>query len=225
MAACERNQDVVIVVDDDKDIRDAIESLLLSVGLRVQSFGSAAEFLESARPPTIGCLVVDVRLPGQSGLDFYEELVKANMNAPCIFISGHADVPMSVRAMKAGAAEFLTKPVRHQDLLDAIQSALEQGRSSDEDARAIAELMDGFQALTPREQEVMALVVTGLLNKQIAAEMGVSEATVKLHRRQVMRKMQAQSLAELVRMADRLRLPSSKMSPTRPKSRSSSTFR
>jgi FixJ family two-component response regulator len=225
MAAYERDQRVVVVVDDDKDIRDAIESLLLSVGLRVQSFAAAAEFLEAARPPCIGCLVVDVRLPGKSGLDFYEDLVKANVNAPCIFISGHADVPMSVRAMKAGAVEFLTKPVRHQDLLDAIQSALEQGRSSDEDARAIAELMDGFQALTPREREVMALVATGLLNKQIAAEMGVSEATVKLHRRQVMRKMQAQSLAELVRMADRLRLSGAKLSTPRPKTRSSSTFR
>jgi FixJ family two-component response regulator len=225
MAAYEQDQRVVGVVDDDKDIRDAIESLLLSVGLRVQSFGAAAEFLESARPPSIGCLVVDVRLPGKSGLDFYEDLVKANVNAPCIFISGHADVPMSVRAMKAGAVEFLTKPVRHQDLLDAIQSALEQGRSSDADAQAVAELMDGFQALTPREREVMALVATGLLNKQIAAEMGVSEATVKLHRRQVMRKMQAQSLAELVRMADRLRLSGAKLSTIRPKTRSSSTFR
>ena len=224
MATYERDQDVVIVVDDDKDVREAIESLLLSVGLRVQSFGSAAEFL-SARPPSVGCLVVDVRLPGQSGLDFYDDLVKANVNVPCIFISGHANVPMSVRAMKAGAVEFLSKPVRHQDLLDAIQVALERGRSSGEHARAVAGLMADFEALTAREREVMKLVVPGLLNKQIAAEIGVSEATVKLHRGQVMRKMKAKSLADLVRMADRLQLSAPKMSTTRPKSRSSFTFR
>jgi FixJ family two-component response regulator len=225
MAASERDRDVVVVVDDDKDIRDAIESLLLSVGLRVRSFGSAAELLDSAHPADFGCLVVDVRLPGQSGLDFLDDLVKAHVKVPVVFISGHADVPMSVRAMKAGAVEFLTKPVRHQDLLDAIQSALEQRRSSSEDARAVAESFADFEALTPREREVMKWVATGLLNKQIAAQMGLTEATVKVHRGQVMRKMKAQSLADLVRMADRLELSGPGMPKTRPKSKSSSTFR
>jgi len=225
MLANERDQDIVIIVDDDKDIRDAIESLLLSVGLRVRSFGSAAEFLDAAQPLRAACLVIDVRLPGQSGLEFYDALVAAQVNVPVIFISGHADVPMSVRAMKAGAVEFLTKPVRHQDLLDAIQLALERGRSSNEDERAVAALKADFEVLTAREREVMKLVAAGLLNKQIAAEIGVSEATVKLHRGQVMRKMNARSLADLVRMADRLKISGPKLATTRPKSRPSSTFR
>jgi FixJ family two-component response regulator len=225
MASAEQKQTVVVVIDDDKDIRDAIESLLLSVGLRAQSFESVVEFLDSARPAGIACLVVDVRLPGQSGLDFYEDLLKANENVPVVFISGHADVPMSVRAMKAGAVEFLTKPVRHQDLLDAIQLAIEQGRSRSEDARAVAGLSAGFEALTPREREVMRLVAAGLLNKQIAGEIGVTEATVKLHRGQVMRKMKARSLADLVRMADKLNLSGPKVSAARLKSRRFSTFR
>jgi FixJ family two-component response regulator len=218
MAPRDEEQPAVVVIDDDQDVRDAIASLLLSVGLRVQSFGSVVEFLENARPTSFGCLVLDVRLPGRSGLDFYEDLAKANVRLPVVFISGHADVPMSVRAMKAGAVEFLTKPVRHQDLLDAIQLAIEQDRTRRDDERSVAGLNAGFEALTPREREVMKLVVVGRLNKQIAAEIGITEATVKLHRGQVMRKMKAKSLAELVRMADKLNMSPPNSGPTRPKS-------
>jgi FixJ family two-component response regulator len=218
MAPRDEEQPAVVVIDDDQDVRDAIASLLLSVGLRVQAFGSVVEFLENARPASFGCLVLDVRLPGRSGLDFYEDLAKANVRLPVVFISGHADVPMSVRAMKAGAVEFLTKPVRHQDLLDAIQLAIEQDRTRRDDERSVAGLNAGFEALTPREREVMKLVVVGRLNKQIAAEIGITEATVKLHRGQVMRKMKAKSLAELVRMADKLNMSPPNSGPTRPKS-------
>jgi FixJ family two-component response regulator len=218
MAPHDEEQPAVVVIDDDQDVRDAIASLLLSVGLRVQAFGSVVEFLENARPASFGCLVLDVRLPGRSGLDFYEDLAKANVRLPVVFISGHADVPMSVRAMKAGAVEFLTKPVRHQDLLDAIQLAIEQDRTRRDDERSVAGLNAGFEALTPREREVMKLVVVGRLNKQIAAEIGITEATVKLHRGQVMRKMKAKSLAELVRMADKLNMSPPNSGPTRPKS-------
>src|SRR5262249_79066 len=153
------------------------------------------EFVENARPADFGCLVLDVRLPGRSGLDFHEDLAKANVNLPVVFISGHADVPMSVRAMKAAAVEFLTKPVPHQDLLDGIQLAIERDRARRADERSLAGLNAGFEALTPREREVMKLVVAGRMNKQIAADIGITEATVKLHRGQVMRKMQAKSLA------------------------------
>jgi RNA polymerase sigma factor (sigma-70 family) len=194
----------VAVIDDDPDVRDAVRGLLRSVGLRVELFASVQEFLATARPDLPGCLVLDVRLPGRSGLDLQAKLAKANMHLPVIFISGHADVPMSVRAMKSGAVEFLTKPVRDQDLLDAIQLALAKDRARRDDARGFARLRADFDALTPREREVMILVVAGRLNKQIAAELGLSEATVKVHRSQMMRKMRAQSLAELVRMADRL---------------------
>jgi FixJ family two-component response regulator len=200
-------QTTVVVIDDDRDVREALQGLLRSVGLRAELFASVQEFLDSARPARPGCLVLDVRLPGRSGLDFHDDLVKSNVRLPVVFISGHADVPMSVRAMKAGAIEFLTKPVRHQDLLDAIQRAIEEDRVRRDEARAVAGLRAGFETLTPREREVMALVVAGRPNKQIGAEMGVSEATVKLHRSQVMRKMHAQSLAELVRMADKLSHP------------------
>jgi FixJ family two-component response regulator len=204
------DQPTVVVIDDDQDIRDALESLLRSVGLRVESFASVQQFLDSARPTRPGCLVLDVRLPGRSGLDFHDDLIKMNVRLPVVFISGHADVPMSVRAMKAGAVEFLTKPVRHQDLLDAIQRAIGQDRALRDREHAVAGLREGFEALTPRECEVMKLVVAGLLNKQIAAAIGVAEATVKLHRGQVMRKMKARSLADLVRMADKLDFPPSK---------------
>jgi FixJ family two-component response regulator len=203
----EEPQPTVIVIDDDRDVREALEGLLRSVGLRVELFGSANEFLGRGQSDIPGCLVLDVRLPGRSGLDFHGDLVRANVRLPVIFISGHADVPMSVRAMKAGAVEFLTKPVRHQDFLDAIQSALAADRVRREGDRARAALHANFESLTARERKVMALVTAGRLNKQIAEQLGLSEATIKLHRGQVMRKMLAPSLAELVRMAERLGLP------------------
>jgi FixJ family two-component response regulator len=206
----------VVVIDDDEEIREGLQGLLGSVGMHVELFASVQEFVESARPDRPGCLVLDVRLPGRSGLDFHDDLARANVQMPVIFISGHADIQMSVRAMKAGAVEFLTKPVRHQDLLDAIQRALRQDRIRREEEKAVAELRACFELLTLREREVMVLVVAGLLNKQIANEIGLSQATVKLHRGQVMRKMQARSLAELVRMADKLKL-------SHPKSKAAST--
>jgi FixJ family two-component response regulator len=196
----------VVVIDDDRDIREALRGLLQSVGLEVELFASVQEFLDSARPSGLGCLVLDVRLPGRSGLDFLDDLVKAGFHLPVVFISGHADVPMSVRAMKAGAVEFLTKPVRHQDLLDAIQRAIEQDRVYRDEERSVAKIRTSFDSLTQREREVMTLVASGLPNKRVAAEAGISEATVKLHRGNVMRKMRAGSLADLIRMADKLKL-------------------
>jgi len=195
-----------MVIDDDQDIRDALQGLLRSVGLSVELFASVQEFLTSGDLTRPGCVVLDVRLPGQSGLDFYDDLVKANVHLPVVFMSGHADVQMSVRAMKAGAIEFLTKPVRHQELLDAIQRAILRDGAHREEQRTIEAIRTNFDKLTPREREVMALVVAGRLNKQIAGEIGITEATVKLHRGQVMRKMHVRSLAELVRMVDKLQL-------------------
>jgi len=201
---------IVYVVDDDAAARQAIESLLHSVGLRVVTFGSAAEFLAAERPDTPSCLVLDVRLPGVSGLDFQRELAARHIAIPVIFITGHGDIPMSVEAMKAGAVEFLTKPFRGQDLLDAIQKALESHRAVREEHSLVAELRRRLATLTPREREVMQHVNAGLLNKQIASELGTSERTIKIHRGQVMRKMRAASLPDLVRMAEKLGLTSRK---------------
>lgn len=195
---------IVAVVDDDPDIREALGRLLRSVGLGVELYGSVQEFLGNARSDLPGCLILDVRLPGRSGLDLQDTLAKANVQVPIIFITGHADVPMSVRAMKAGAVEFLTKPVREHDLLDAIQLAIATDRTRRDEERTLARLRADFDTLTPREREVMMKVVAGRLNKQIAGDLGLSEATVKAHRSQVMRKMRAQSLAQLVRKADKL---------------------
>ena len=194
----------VAVIDDDPDIREALRGLLRSVGLGVELFSSVQEFLAAFQRERPGCLVLDVRLPGRSGLDLQEELARADIHFPVIFISGHADVPMSVRAMKAGAIEFLTKPVRDQDLLDAIQLAIAKDRARRKQEATRERLRADFDTLTPREREVMVMVVAGRLNKQIAGDLQLSEATVKAHRSQAMRKMRARSLAELVRMADKL---------------------
>ena len=201
---------IVFVVDDDSSIREAIESLVKLAGLRVETFGSAQEFLRSKRADLPGCVVLDVELPGLSGLDLQRELATHGIKLPIIFITGYGDIPMSVRAMKAGALEFLTKPFRDQDLLDAIQQALERDRAARQHSREIAELRERFDALTSREREVMSLVVAGWLNKQIGFELKISEITVKIHRGRVMNKMGAESLAELVRMTERLEIPTAK---------------
>lgn len=197
----------VYVVDDDAMVRDGLDSLLRSVGYRVRCFGSPREFMQSPRAEGPSCLVLDVRMPGQSGLDFQGELARAGDTIPIVFLTGHGDVPMSVRAIKAGAVEFLLKPFREQDLLDAVGASLEKNRQDRLAADLMAELLGRHAALTPRQQDVMALVVQGRLNKQIAAELGLSEITVKIHRGQVMRRMGADTLADLIRMADRLGLP------------------
>jgi RNA polymerase sigma factor (sigma-70 family) len=197
-------QSIVFVVDDDASVRNALKSLIRSVGLQVELFGSAQEFLQRKRPDVPACLILDIRLPGISGLDFQRKLAETNNPIPIIFITGHGDIPMSVRAMKGGAVEFLTKPFRDQDLLDAIHVALERDRARRQREDEIATLKDRFEWLTPREREVLPLVVSGLPNKQIAAEIGTSETTVKVHRGQLMRKMGADSLHELVRMAERI---------------------
>jgi FixJ family two-component response regulator len=195
---------MVFIVDDDESLRESLGSLFRSVGLKVVLFGTAPEFLSTALPDVPSCLVLDVRLPGLSGLDFQSELVRANVRIPIIFMTGHGDIPMSVRAMKAGAIEFLTKPFRDQDMLDAVQLALAKDRIRCENEQANIDLKSRFAGLTKREKEVMALVTAGLMNKQIAARIGLSEITVKVHRGNVTRKMGARSLAELVKMAETL---------------------
>jgi len=198
---------VVFVIDDDPSMRGALEDLVVSVGLQVRPFASPQDFLQSKRPDAPGCLVLDVRLPGMSGLTFQKELASLGVALPVIFITGHGDIPMSVRAMKAGAVEFLTKPFHDQDLLDAIHTAIERDRERRREAVLVAELRERYATLTERERQIMTLVVVGRANKQIAAELNLSEMTVKVHRGQVMRKMQAGSLPGLVRMADRLGAP------------------
>jgi len=197
-------QGVVFVVDDDASMRTALGNLVRSIGLQAETFESASDFLAIELPNAPCCLVLDVRLPGLSGLDFQVELAKRKNQIPIIFITGHGDIPMTVKAMKAGAVEFLTKPLRDQDLLDAVKIALDRDRARHHDQKAVAELQSRFQQLTPREQEVMGMVTSGLLNKQIAGKMGITENTVKVHRGKLTRKMGASSLAELVRMADAL---------------------
>jgi FixJ family two-component response regulator len=197
-------QPMVFVIDDDADLREALSSLFRSVGLQVKAFATAPEFLQIKLPEGPTCLVLDVRLPGLSGLDFQAELTRAKIDIPIVFMTGHGDIPMTVRAMKAGAVEFLPKPFRDQDMLDAVQTGLERDRRRRKNASETAKLRADFDTLTAREQEIMGLVTSGLMNKQIAGQLGVSEITVKVHRGSVMRKMNARSLADLVRMADAL---------------------
>ena len=203
---------IVFVVDDDPSVRRAIQRLVESVELQVAHFGSAKEFLRNQRPDAPSCLVLDVRLPGISGLDFQRELAEANIHIPIIFVTAHGDIPMTVRAMKAGAVEFLTKPFRDQDLLDAVQVALERDRARRQKEAEIATLRDRYESLSAREREVVAMVVLGQLNKQIAAEIGTTENTVKAHRGRAMEKMQAESLADLVKMVERLHISPEKAS-------------
>jgi FixJ family two-component response regulator len=195
---------IVLIIDDDESMRRALSNLFQSVGLEVELFGSASEMLQTKLPDVASCLVLDVRLPGLSGLDFQAELAKANIHIPIIFMTGHGDIPMSVKAMKGGAVDFLTKPFRDQDMLDAVVTAIERDRKRREADEIVATLQALLETLTPREREVLALVSSGLMNKQVAAELGLAEITVKLHRGHIMRKMGAKSLADLVRKAETL---------------------
>jgi FixJ family two-component response regulator len=206
-------QPVVFIIDDDESLRDGLKRLLRSVGLQAETFGSAREFTQRPLPDAASCLLLDVRLPRLSGLDFQAELAKAGIHIPIIFMTGHGDIPMSVQAMKAGAVEFLTKPLREQDLLDAVGAALERDRARRESEKSESNLRALFDTLTPREQEVLSLVSTGLMNKQVAGKLGVSEIMVKVHRGNVMRKMGARSLADLVIMSEVLGVRRSKNDP------------
>jgi FixJ family two-component response regulator len=199
-------QAVVIIIDDDGDVRDAVSNLLRSVGLQTKVFASVADFLQWNGPDVPSCLVLDVRLPGLSGLDFQSEMSKSNIQTPVVFMTGHGDIPMTVRAMKGGAVDFLAKPFRDQDMIDAVQAGLDRDRRRRKNISDTSRLKSAYDELTPREQEIMAVVAEGLMNKQIAGKIGVSEVTVKFHRGNVMRKMGAKSVAELVRMADALGL-------------------
>jgi RNA polymerase sigma factor (sigma-70 family) len=203
---------VVFVVDDDPSVRSSLKFLISSEGLQVESFDSADAFLQRKLPDVPSCLVLDVRLRGVSGLDFQRELAARNIPIPIVFITGHGDIPMTVKAMKAGAIEFLAKPFRDQDLLDAVRIALERDRARREQEKEVADLQQRFNSLSPREQEVISMVASGMLNKQIAGQLGVAENTVKVHRSRAMEKMQAQSFAELVRMTEKLKSPSRKAS-------------
>jgi len=205
---------IVYVVDDDSSVREGLQVLLQAAELHVQTFASAEEFLSSRRPDAPACLVLDIELPGLSGLDLQHELVEAQIQLPIIFVTGHGDIPRSVQAMKAGAAEFLTKPLHPQCLLAAIRKAIERDRTARRERAEVLNLRRRFDALTPREQQVMGLVVAGLLNKQTAAELGTSEITIKVHRSRVMQKMRAESLPELVRMAEKLGIPPTQKSPS-----------
>ena len=194
------DEPIVLVVDDDPSVRRALINLFESVGLRVAAFGSASEILQSKPPEVPSCLVLDIRLPGLSGLDLQADLAKANIHTPIIFITGHGDIPMTVRAMKSGAVDFLTKPVRVQDMLDAVQAAIERDRKRREIEKTVSNVRSRFESLTPRERDVLSLVASGKMNKHVAAELGLAEITVKIYRGQIMRKMGAKSLAELVKM-------------------------
>jgi FixJ family two-component response regulator len=205
---------IVFVVDDDAAVRDALSSLFRSVGLKVELFGSTPEFLQRKLPDVASCLVLDIRLPGVSGLEFQAQLAKAKIRIPIIFMTGHGDIPMSVRAMKAGASDFLAKPFRDQDMLDAVAAALQRDRETRDNERVTSSLRASYESLSTREREVMALVTTGLMNKQAAAELGLSEITVKIHRGHAMKKMNAKSLADLVRMAESLGLARAKVRRT-----------
>ena len=198
------DQPIVFVVDDDPSMRRALTNLFESVGIRVEAFGSAPEILQSQPPEVPSCLVLDIRLPGLSGLDLQADLAKANIHTPIIFITGHGDIPMTVRAMKGGAVDFLTKPVRDQEILDAVQAAIERDRKRRDLEKTVSNVRSRFESLTSRERDVLCLVTSGLMNKQVATELGLAEITVKIYRGQIMRKMGAKSLADLVRMAEAL---------------------